>query len=144
MRGRGITYDAGFFHAGGSTREPFDPDVVQREMRIIHDELHCNAVRVTGGDADRLHIAAQHAADAGLEVWFCPFTCDLTTDELLVCIADCAERAERLRRDSPSVDLDLASYGVVKVLEALRAGTYPGMPWEPKAVFTALADYYHG
>jgi len=99
MRGRGITYDTGFFHAGGSTREPFDPDVVQREMRIIHDELHCNAVRVTGGDADRLDIATQHAADAGLEVWFCPFTCDLTTDELLVFIANSAERAERLRRD---------------------------------------------
>jgi hypothetical protein len=27
---------------------------VKREMRIIHDDLHCTAVRVTGGDRDHL------------------------------------------------------------------------------------------
>ncbi|MEU8203536.1 hypothetical protein [Streptosporangium sp. NPDC049046] len=102
MRGKGITYDTGFIDtgladAGPSTREPFDPDVVKREMRVIREDLHCNAVRITGGDPDRLEIAAVHAADAGLEVWFSPFTCDLTTDELLTFLADCAERAERLR-----------------------------------------------
>lgn len=97
MRGKGITYDTGFINGGVSTREVFDPNVVDREMRIIHDDLHCNAVRVTGGDADRLELAATRAAAAGLEVWFAPFTCDLTTDELLVFLADGAERAERLR-----------------------------------------------
>ncbi|MFF5110910.1 hypothetical protein [Streptosporangium sp. NPDC000509] len=102
MRGKGITYDTGFIDtgladAGPSTREPFDPDVVKREMRVIREDLHCNAVRITGGDPDRLEIAAGHAADAGLEVWFSPFTCDLTAQELLTFLADCAERAERLR-----------------------------------------------
>jgi hypothetical protein len=63
--------------------EPFSSERVQREMRIIHNDLHCTAVRLTGGDADRLEIAARHAAAAGLEVWYSPFTCDLTTDELL-------------------------------------------------------------
>ena len=105
MRGKGITYDTGFLSAGTSTREPFDPEVVRREMRVIRDDLHCNAVRVTGGDPDRLAIAAAHAADAGLEVWFCPFTCDLTADELLTLLADCAERAERLRRQGAEVVL---------------------------------------
>jgi hypothetical protein len=47
MRRKGITFD-----------------VVRREMRIIRDDLHCNAVRVTGGYPDRLKIAATHAADA--------------------------------------------------------------------------------
>jgi hypothetical protein len=103
MRGNGITYDTGFFHLGVSTHEPFLPDVVEREMRVIRDDLHCNAVRVIGGDPDRLEVAAGHAADAGLEVWFCPFTCDLTTDELLATLADCAERAERLRRRGAEV-----------------------------------------
>src|SRR3954453_22742841 len=97
MRGKGITYDTGFFNEGVSNHEPFEPEVVKREMRVIHDDLHCNAVRVTGGDPNRLEIAATLAADAGLEVWFSPFTCDLTTDELLDVLADCAERAERLR-----------------------------------------------
>ncbi|HEX6555613.1 MAG TPA: hypothetical protein VF026_22820, partial [Ktedonobacteraceae bacterium] len=103
MRGNGITYDTGFFNAGVSTHEPFDPGVVKQEMRVIHDDLHCNAVRITGGNADRLEIAAIHAADASLEVWFSPFTCDLTTDELLDFLADCAERAERLRRQGTEV-----------------------------------------
>lgn len=98
MRGKGITYDTGFFQAGVSTREPFDPEVVKREMRVIHDDLHCNAVRITGGNADRLETAAFQAASAGLEVWFSPFTCDLTTNELLDFLDDCAERAERLRK----------------------------------------------
>lgn len=98
LRGKGITYDTGFFHAGMSTRETFDPEVVKREMRVIHDDLHCNAVRITGGNAARMEIAALHAADVGLEVWFSPFTSDLTTDELLDFLADCARRAERLRK----------------------------------------------
>jgi hypothetical protein len=103
MRGHGITYDTGFFNTGASTYEPFDPDVVKHEMRIIHDDLHCNAVRITGGSADRLEIAAIYAAAANLEVWFSPFTCDLTTTDLLVFLADCAERAERLRQQGAGV-----------------------------------------
>src|SRR5262245_11058847 len=105
MRTKGITYDTGFFNAGTSTREPFDPEVVQREMRIIRDDLHCTAVRITGGDPDRLEIAATHAADAGLEIWFCPFTNGLTQDALLDLLSDCAERAERLRQRGAKVVL---------------------------------------
>jgi hypothetical protein len=45
-------------------------------------------------------------------------------------------------RGAPRDDLDLASYGVVKVLEDRRGQTYPDMAWEPKAAFAALADYY--
>ena len=70
MRGKGINYDTGFLSAGTSTHEPFDPEIVRREMRVIRDDLHCNAVRISGGDPKRLEIAATHAAAAGLEVWF--------------------------------------------------------------------------
>lgn len=44
----------------------------------------------------------------------------------------------------PRDDLDLASPGIVKVLEDRRGDTYPDMPWEPKAAFTTLAEYYRG
>jgi hypothetical protein len=103
LRGNGITYDTGFIHRGVSTHGPFDPAVVKREMRVIREDLCCTAVRLTGGDPDRLEIAATHAAAAGLEVWFCPFTCDLTTDALLDLLADCADRAERLRQQAAAV-----------------------------------------
>ena len=39
-------------------------------------------------------------------------------------------------------DLDLASYGLVKVLDHAHGTAYPGMPWEPKAAFAAVADAY--
>jgi hypothetical protein len=44
--------------------------------------------------------------------------------------------------DADDRDFDKASMGIVKVLPDGRTGTtYPGMPWEPKAAFHALADY---
>ncbi|MDF2720698.1 MAG: hypothetical protein K0Q59_373 [Paenibacillus sp.] len=97
MRKLGLTYDTGFISEGTSTHPKFDAGHVYREMAIIRHDLHCTAVRVTGGEPDRLEIAAQAAAAAGLEVWFSPFTNDLDQEELLAVLADCAERAERIR-----------------------------------------------
>ncbi|GAA0326942.1 hypothetical protein NE235_09125 [Actinoallomurus spadix] len=105
MRRYGIGYDTGFINLGVSTRQVLDPEVVRREMRVIREDLHCDAVRVTGSDPERLELAATLAAEAGLEVWFSPFTCDLSTDELLDVLADCAERAERLRRGGAEIVL---------------------------------------
>ncbi len=123
MRGRGITYDTGFLTAGGSTstHEPFNPDLVRREMSIIHDDLHCNMVRIRGGNVDRLEIAATHAAAAGLEVWWSPFTNDLTTDDLLALLAECATRAESLRQPGAEVVLLTGSE-----LSVFTVGFLPG------------------
>ncbi|SHG26745.1 hypothetical protein [Streptoalloteichus hindustanus] len=99
MRARGITYDTGFTPGGRSSRPVFDSDAVKREMRVIAEDLHCDAVRITGGDPERLAVAARHAADAGLEVWFSPFPCELTAQELLPYFADCAERAQEVGAD---------------------------------------------
>jgi hypothetical protein len=103
VRAFGITYDTGFTSGGTTTREPFDPAVADREMRVIRGELRCDAVRITGGDRDRLETAARHAAGAGLEIWYSPFTNGLTQDELLDFLADSAGRAERLRRAGAEV-----------------------------------------
>jgi hypothetical protein len=48
-------------------------------------------------------------------------------------------------RVAPAVDLDMASAGVVKVLDdaaSVRDRRYPDMPWEPKAVFDTIAEIY--
>jgi hypothetical protein len=42
----------------------------------------------------------------------------------------------------PRYDLDCASFGVLKILDGATGETYPGMPWEPKQSFYALADCY--
>jgi hypothetical protein len=103
MRAKGITYDTGFVRNGGSSRERFDPDVIKRELEIIRDDLHCTAVRVIGGDPERLELAATYAADLGLEIWFSPYPLELTTEETLSLFADCAERAERIRQRGAEV-----------------------------------------
>jgi hypothetical protein len=103
MRGRGVSYSTGFVRDGENSHERFDPSVVARELRIIRDDLHCTAVRVLGGDPDRLETAAALAAGLGLEVWFSPYPLELDQERMLALFADCAERAERLRRGGAGV-----------------------------------------
>ncbi|MFF3665548.1 hypothetical protein [Microtetraspora malaysiensis] len=73
MRAKGISYDTGFVKNGATSRKHFNPETVKRELRIIRDDLHCNAVRIMGGDPERMELAATHAADLGLEVWLSPY-----------------------------------------------------------------------
>ncbi|GAA0208157.1 hypothetical protein GCM10010492_02190 [Saccharothrix mutabilis subsp. mutabilis] len=104
MRGKGISYDTGFINKyGDTTHEPWDLDVVARDLRVIRDELHCTAVRLTGGHPERLEAAARSAAELGLEVWFSPFTGELTPEQVLAVLVDCAERAEGVRRRGAEV-----------------------------------------
>ena len=103
MRAKGISYETGWVRGGTISRENFDPAVVERELRIIRDDLHCTAVRVLGGDPGRLELAASCAADLDLEVWFSPYPLELAPEEILALFADCAERAEQLRRRGAEV-----------------------------------------
>ncbi|WP_190125867.1 hypothetical protein [Streptomyces inusitatus] len=98
-----MTYSTGFVVHGQISHEPFDPAVVRRELAIIRDHLHCNAVQIIGGDPDRLESAAGFAAELGLEVWFSPYPLELDPDRILALFRDCAERAERLRRQGAAV-----------------------------------------
>lgn len=129
MRAIGVCYDTGFVHHGGNTtHEPFDPDAVQRDMRAIRDDLRCDAVRITGGHAARLKQAAALAADAGLEVWICPFVNGVTEDELLDLVADLAEFAERLRIQGADVVLAVGSE-----LSLFVHGFFPGDEFHARA-----------
>jgi hypothetical protein len=117
VRGKGITYDTGFVVDGQLSRESFDPEVVERELRVIRDDLHCTAVRVIGGDPERMELAAARAAALGLEVWFSPYPLELTPAEVLSLFRDCAARAERLRQRGAAVvfvagaELSLMNHG---------------------------------
>jgi len=105
MRGKGINYDTGFSPGGHISRPDFDAGIVRREMQVIASELGCTAVRVSGGEPDRLSVAGEAAAAAGLEVWFAPFLCELTPEQMAPVFADCADRAERIRRSGAEVVL---------------------------------------
>jgi len=69
---KGINYDVGVFPYGETrpSRPKFDPEVVKREIKIIREDLHCDAIRISGRDAKRLSIASKFALDEGLQVWF--------------------------------------------------------------------------
>lgn len=103
MRARGMTYDTGFVVHGRNSREHVDPVAVRRELAIIRDDLHCNAVQIIGGDPERLESAAAAAAELGLEVWFSPYPLELDPEQILALFRDCAERAEQLRRQGAEV-----------------------------------------
>ncbi|MEU5236530.1 hypothetical protein ACH4UR_24140 [Streptomyces lydicus] len=105
MRGKGVQYDTGTFPNGDTSRPEFDPRVVAREMQIIAEDLHCNTVRIAGGDPERISVAAEFAVAAGLAVWYSPFPCEMTEQEMLPYFAECADRAEALRRGGADVVL---------------------------------------
>jgi hypothetical protein len=147
-----MTYDTGFIRHGEISREAFDPAVVRRELAIIRDDLHCNAVQVIGGDPERLELAARTAAELGLEVWFSPYPLELAPAEILALLADCAGRAERLRRDGAEVvfvagvELSVMNPGFmpggsVDERLALLLGDPAGRPEKLAGVRTRVGDF---
>ena len=81
----------------------------------------------------------------GLQATYLRDLLDIFNDEGVDTAFVCTFASYNLpHRSNPREDFDMASYGVVKVFEDRLGHTYPDMPWEPKAAFTALADYYRG
>lgn len=103
MRAKGIAYDTGFVRHGEISVPELDLDVVARDLAVIRDELHCNAVHLVGGAPERLEEAARVAASLGLEVWFSPYPLELAPAQILELFTDCARRAERVRADGAEV-----------------------------------------
>lgn len=101
MNRRGVCYDVGTVYRGAawriSTRPRFGPAVARRELEIIRDELHCNAVRITGQDVTRLAAAAEAALELGLEVWLSPTLHEKSQDQTLAHFLAAAHAAEELR-----------------------------------------------
>ncbi|WP_406079384.1 hypothetical protein [Micromonospora sp. NBC_00858] len=107
---------------------------MRRDLRVIRDELHCDAVRITGGVQDRLELTARFAVEAGLEVWYSPFTDGLDRDGLMAFVLDGAERAERLRQIGASV-----VYLTGSEIAMVTDGFLPGRDLaERMALFTEL------
>lgn len=160
MRARGINYDTGFLPGGQLSRKAFTDEAVRADMAVIARELHCDAVRVSGRDPQRLSVAAGNhdtfrdelrvqlshgkpvavlefgtcayrgAADRGGMAWQPPP--DAVPDEEGIDTALWFTFADFTRTG----DGDLGSYGVVRMLDDTR--------WQPKKVFHAMAARYGG
>lgn len=82
MKHKGVSYDVGR-EMGGNWRPVFDPRIVHRELEIIKNDLHCNAVRICGKDIDRLIVTTEDALKQGLDVWLSPELWDKSQEETL-------------------------------------------------------------
>jgi hypothetical protein len=102
---RGVIYNTGTVFSGPGYRVKSRPRlgerIARRELEVIRDDLHCNAVRVAGLDLDRLIRVAEDALALGLEVWLSPTLWGGSADVTLRYFVSAAERAERLHQQHP-------------------------------------------
>lgn len=105
MNRRGVTYDTGIVFAGRGykvpTRPKLDLGTAHRELQIIRDDLHCNAVRIGGDNPKRLAAVAADALDLGLEVWLSAGAFNRLPEATMRSFAATAALAERLNRAHP-------------------------------------------
>jgi hypothetical protein len=71
MNIKGVNYDVGTV-MGVNWRPDYDRKTVQRELEIIKNDLHCNAVGISGKDIGRVMLTAEVALSLGLEAWLNP------------------------------------------------------------------------
>jgi hypothetical protein len=97
MNLKGVNYDAGLVYYF-NWRPIFDQKVVRRELEIIKNDLHCNAVRIRCFSIDRLINAAKYALDQGLEVWLSPEMWNKNQSQTIDHLSKAAMEAEKLRQ----------------------------------------------
>ncbi len=97
---KGVCYDVGRVMYG-NWRPDYDPKIVHRELEIIKNDLHCNALRICGLDINRLRVATKDALEQGLEVWLSPELWNKSPDQTLEYIAEASVMAEKLRKQYP-------------------------------------------
>ena len=127
---RGICYDTGTEYVPGSGQfslQTWDPERVARELAVLHDDLHCNAVAVFGSDPGRLRQGAEIALRAGLRVWLQPRPIDVDAATLRAVIANVAASAEELRQEYGAVGLNLGVEWTI-----FSAGIIPGATFEER------------
>ena len=100
---KGVCYDVGRAYSGYFlTRRVFEPATTRRELQIIRDDLHCNAVRFQGTDVGRLITAATDALKlGGLRVWLSPELFEKSREATLAYLVQAATAAEPLREQFP-------------------------------------------
>jgi hypothetical protein len=125
---KGINYDVGTnYELGTLSRDVLHDTVMRREIRIIRDELHCNAINVFGTDIERLVSCATAALECDLHVWLQPRLINSTQDEMLDHLSQVAQAAEQLRAQYGKVELNVGCE-----LSVFTSGVIPGRTFEQR------------
>jgi hypothetical protein len=105
---RGVGYDVGT-QMGGNWRPDYNPKVVHRELEIVRNDLHCNAISISARDIGRLMITAEDALGQGLEAWLSPWLWNRLPERTLSYITQAAEAAQLHKRYHGKVVLSVGS-----------------------------------
>ena len=133
MKYRGVVYDVGLNFSGtGFSVEPFNPDLVECDMKTIANELHANAVRIEGEEIVRLEIAARSAHSMGLKVFFNPWKMNATIEETRAYFEEAAKTGERLRNEG--IDLVFIAGCEYTIFSK---GVFPGDSFNDRVMFLA-------
>lgn len=122
LKEKGIMYDVGTSYSPGqSSRKDWKLDVVKREISVIRDDLHCNAIIIIGNEISRLMECAEIALEKGLYVWLQPRVMDSSHEEMLDNLKKTAREAEKLREKYSNIALNVGCE-----LSFFTAGIIPG------------------
>jgi hypothetical protein len=126
---QGVHYDTGtvvFRGPAGSSistrRAALDMSVVRRELEIIRDDLHANAVRIGGSDVGRMTAVAEIALNLDLEVWFSPAFFEYSLEETASRLVAAAKSAAPLEAANPGRVVFVAGYELTLFTPGIIAG----------------------
>ena len=95
---KGINYDVGTYYTPGvCTRPVFEDHYIRKEIEVIRNELHCECIRISGYDIERLVKTSEFALETGMQVWLSPVFIDATQAQAAKYLHECAVAAEKLR-----------------------------------------------
>ncbi|HSD63144.1 MAG TPA: hypothetical protein VLB50_05070 [Ignavibacteriaceae bacterium] len=100
---KGVNYDVGMSLIPPRTFNEPNASEITESMRIIKNELHCNAVRIYGRNLEKLIECSHIAINEGLMVWLSPRNVTASSEETLEYIIQCSMAAEQLRKISPDI-----------------------------------------
>ena len=127
MQHQGVHYDTGTMFRGpgyaiSTRRTALDMSLVRRELEIVRDDLHANAVRVVGSDVERITAVAEIALGLGLEAWFSPAFFEYTPEETTSRMVAAAESAAPLSMAHPGRMVFVAGSELTLFMQGLVAG----------------------
>src|SRR5579863_931793 len=137
MKHKGVNYDVGTV-MGGNWRPDYNPQSVERELEIIKNDLHCNAVGISGKDIGRVMLTAEAALSQGLEVRLNP--ADLTNkppESTLAYITEAAKATQPLHERYPGKVV----FSVGGEFTLLMQGIVPGKTFMQRLQTAFSADY---
>jgi ABC-type thiamin/hydroxymethylpyrimidine transport system permease subunit len=109
-------------YAISTRRTALDMSVVRRELEIVRDDLHANAVRIVGSDVGRMTAVAEIALGLGIEVWFSPAFFEYSLVETGARLVAAAEAAARLEAAQSGRVVFVAGSELTLFMQGIVAG----------------------